>query len=303
MIKKDIFKLPLAIVAVFGSIAGIINSTKLLKYLFFAIMVCAFIYILITLLKSRRKVTDLLFGEHPALIAAEELIEKGENNNIIVSKLIKNVKYSDNNKTSNVTYIITGECIEDFCGGFYLPISGGRGTSSSNIEMIGYSLIRDEKDMINQDAFLFYENPDAEKILSPFKTKYNGKNGTACAKKFFLPFPNYLKKGDKFQAVFYYTWKNSIINSTDSTSYYTSTLFPNGVKKLITNLFFTSRPYKVSINRVISYRILGSYIYKKKQMISNVENIKQENNSFVIRWERDNPEGIYILERTLEERS
>jgi hypothetical protein len=280
------------IIGIFGSLASILRGDNLLIFVFLAVMIIGLAIASIKYFKNKnlgKNETSLLHSETPGLYAARDLKMDEMNNNIIVSKLIKNVKYSDNNRTSNVTYIIAGEIVGDFCKGLYLTISAG--APIANIKNLGYSLILDEKAMIYTEDFHSIDNSNIEKIL-PFSNKYKEIESTNMAKKIFFPFyPTPLKKGEIFQAIIYYTWENSIIGLTDSTSYYTSTLFPSGVKKLITHLVFSSRPVEV-----IVYEIAKD----KKRIFSKVPNIKYNDKLFVIRWEIDNPHGTYILQRTLE---
>jgi hypothetical protein len=237
----------------------------------------------------------LNFGDHPALYSVIDLVKENKNQNLIVTKLIKNVKYTNNNRNSNVTYIINGEVIDALCSGLYLPISGG--ATALNIKNLGYSLISDETNMINDD-FHFIEDSNIAKI-SPFNVIVKVNKETQYARQLFLPFsPTCLEKGDKFQAILYYTWENSIVTPTDSTSYFTLTLFPKGVKKLIiyTNLVFASKPTQVAVYKVNKKRKL----LLSKELFSNVKDIKQIDDLFVIRWEIDEPKDTYILQRTLE---
>jgi hypothetical protein len=182
---------------------------------------------------KEKKTEDLNIGDHPALYSMLDLMKENKNNSVMVLKLIKNVKYTNNNKNSNVTYIINGEITDALCSGLFLAISGG--ATALNIKNIGYSLILDETSMVN-DEFHFIDDFNIGKISS-HNVSLDTIKQTYYARQLFLPFsPTCLKKGDKFQAILYYTWENSIIAPTDSTSYFTLTLFPKGVKKLITNL-------------------------------------------------------------------
>jgi hypothetical protein len=231
----------------------------------------------------------LVYGRHTGLYAAIDLIKRGDNCNIKITRFIKNVKYTDSNKTSNVTYIINGEVTDNFSTGFYLLISAGSPTD--NIKKIGYSIIVDEKDQLVNDDFHFIDGSNIEKLL-PYNMQFQEMESTPFAKKIFLPFQSGFVKGDKFQAILYYTWNNSILDLKDSTSYLTKKLFPNGIDKLITNLVFTKRPLEVVIFKV--------HRDNKQRRIDTVKNIRQSDNLFIIRWEIEKPEETYILERRLE---
>lgn len=287
MVRKYI-ELFLMIIGLLSAIAGIFSSNKLFIYIFIVILVFGAIFILIKYLISREKQEPLPHTKHSGLYSMADSINKTENRDFVVTKLIKNSKYSDNNRTSNVTYIIDGKVTGNFCRGLFIPISAA--SLTSNIEYLKFSLILEPKERITHDDFQFIENSNKD-ILLTFDANYKVIESTPYSKKLFLPFATALAKGDTFQAILYYTWKNSIIDITDSTFYYTTSLFFNGVDKLITNLVFTSRPFDIAVYKAHK---------NKKHIISKVQSIKQKNNSFIIRWEIDNPEGTYLIQRTLE---
>ena len=282
----------LTIVGILGNVSSIFGTNIWLKIAFVVTLLLGFIILTVTFIKDRRKAVEKVkHSRHPGLLSGTELIKEYENSDVIISKLIKNVKYLDNNRTSNVTYIIDGKVINDVCKGLHLPISAG--SSTSNISRIGYSLILEEKNMITNDNFHFIDNLNIHQKLLPFDVKCKEVLENPSAKILFLPFiPTHLAKGDKFQVVLYYTWVNAIIDETDSTYYFTRSLFPNGVKRLVTNLIFTSAPLQASVYKVVK---------DKKQIVDKVQNIKKVGNLHVIRWQMDDPKDIYVLQRTLAE--
>ncbi len=281
----------IVIVGVLGSIATIIalfNVSASIITILAISSIIAFIKIY-KKLKSRTKGFSLLFGRHPGLYAGLDLIKGKENSEIKISRMVKNIKYSDNNRTSNVTYIIDGEVVESHCTGIYLSISAG--SQIKNITKIGYSLIQDETKKITNDDFHFIDNANID-ILIPYNNQLRETGEfTPYAKKFYLPFPTCFEKGKTFQAILYYTWENTILDLTDSTSYYTKNLFPKGIERLITNLVFTSKPLEVIVYKAQK---------DKKQIFSKVENIRQIDDIFIVRWEIENPADTFILQRTLE---
>ena len=235
---------------------------------------------------EKDKEKGILVGKHTGLFSAKDFLNKGENSGILVSKLIKNIKYTDNNRTSNVTYIINGRAIRESCSGLFLTI--GAGSVTTNIESLRYSLICGNQETIKQDNFHFSDNQNLEKLLEFENDNYEEVNKTPYSKKLF--FPLCLKKGDSFQVFLYYTWKNSMIDFTESTSYFTSDLFPRGVATLITNLVFTSKPFNMVVYKVVSKN--------KKCIVSRINNITKEGSLYSIRWGINNPEGTYILQRS-----
>ena len=230
-------------VGFFGSIASIIASNKLLIFTFLGIGICGIVAISVLYVrKNYGKMKALLYSRHPGLFAVKDLAEKSDNQDIEIIKLIKNAKYSYKNSTSNITCIIDGEIKGDFCDGLFFTISAA--SLTSNIKIIGYSLILDQGKKIVDDRFHFVDNSNLDKLLE-FDSNYKVISETPYARKLYLPFSTFLERGKKFQAILYYTWKNSIVDLTDSTSYPVSTIFPRGVKKLVTNLVFTSEPFDV----------------------------------------------------------
>ena len=283
--KKDLNLIIIAI-GLFGSLASIFfTNDKLYIYIFLIIMVSLISFTLIKNIKKNQLTMKLFFSRHPGWFASQDLKKINENENIEVSRYVKNIKYSDNNRTSNVTIIINGKIIEKFCLGLFLPISAA--SLTSNIKKLSYSLILDEKNMIAEDNF--HSMDDINKLLK-FDMNYKEIENTPYAKKLYLPFTTCLENGDKFQVILYYTWENSIIDQTDSTSYYVN-IFSGGIKKLVTHLVFTTTP-----SEVIVYKIMKN----KKRIISKVKNIKKDNDLFFVRWEIDDPKDNYILQRTLD---
>ena len=285
-----------ASVGIIGSIASTFGSNIWLKVGFVGVVFLGFIILIVTFIKNRWKPAEKVEpSKHLGFSVSEKLVKKCKNSDVAISRLIKNVKYSNNNKTSNVTYIIDGNVTSGVCKGLYIPISAASPTS--NISRIGYSLILEEKDMIIDDDFHFIDNLNIQKLL-----RFNVGHDEVLiddphGKILFLRFvPTHLAKGDKFQVVLYYTWINAIIGKTDSTYYFTRSLFPNGVKKLVTNLVFTSAPLQASV-----YKVVKAKKEAKKEIIAKVQNIRKIDNMHVIRWQIDDPKDTYVLQRTLTE--
>ena len=292
--NNNSFKFLIAVLGLVGSIISIANgnvtifiivSTSILIY-----ATCIILYNFNLKRKYKKNHELILHGKHPGFYSALDLLKNDENRDIRINKLIKNIRYTDNNKTSNVTYIINGIVNENFSKGLHLVISAG--SLISNITTIGYAIITEPNQMIEDENFHFIDNLKHEKLVK-FKSSFEDANkNTPYSKKIFLPFITPLSKKDTFQAIFYYTWENSIIDTTDSTSYHTSNLFPNGVDILKTNLSFTKKPYQIFVSKVEK---------NKKYVVSDVKKIynDKDNNNYIINWETSNPKGTFILQRTL----
>jgi hypothetical protein len=293
----------LAAIGFIGSIASVFGTSRILTYTALAVLAIGGSLLLVEAVKSphfqrlsagarstlRRARHQLLVGEHPALFAMSDLHASVENSSVHVTKMVRNIQYTDNNRTSNVSTVVEGYVVEPEAREVTLVL--GAGSPVSNLSGLKYGFFVDNDRIANPESFNFLD-PQSDIITDRILSHFDIVKSTPFAHRIIFKFDHALHKNDMFQVAWCYAWSNSIIDKRSSTYNYTRRVFIRGVDNLVVNLIFTRKPFAIVVYQIVNKRVQP--VVQQPQLTEDPLGI------FTIHLNMKSPTGTVVIERELE---